>query len=191
MRRWPLHAVFAVILIGSFAAKYQTADLLAGHVNFALAVLHVARAQGLTFRNDTTIGDTDTHALVFDVPGCARQVLVLFLLTTFDQEPIARSAREPGYILRYVYIDRSWDKPNPLAVVTQRVKYSALEAFGLSQSVPSGNLLLLEFPAECHLGNDIDWRMAWSRNFLDAVEAATDPVNPHEMIGKSFGSMRH
>ena len=173
MRRWPLHAVFGAILVGSLAAKCQTAEPLAKSGSFEPAVIRVARAHGLAFRDYTTIGDTDTRALVFEAPGCARPVLVVLLLVSFDQEPIAQSAREPGYVLLYVYIDRSWGKADPLAVVTQRAKYAMLQAFGLSGYVPSWDLLLVEFPAECHLANEIDWRMAWSCNYLAAPETTS------------------
>jgi hypothetical protein len=163
MRRWPLHAIFAVILVGSLAAKYQTTDLFTKSANFESAVIRVAQTHGWGFRDYTTIRDTDNRALVFEAPGCARPVLVVLSLVTFDQDPIARSALEPGYVLRWIYIDRSWDKADALAVITQRAKYAVLQAFGLSQYAPSWDLLLLESPAECHLANEIDWRMAWSR----------------------------
>jgi hypothetical protein len=39
-------------------------------------------------------------------------------------------------VLRYVYIDRSWDKADRLAVVAERVKYAVLAVFGLTQYVP-------------------------------------------------------
>jgi hypothetical protein len=173
MRRWPLHAVFAAILLGSLAAKCENTDTLAKSGGFEPAVIRVARAHGLAFRDYAPIGDTDTRALVFEAPGCAGPVLAVLLLVTFDIEPIARSARGPGYVLRYVYIDRSWDKADPLAVITQRVKYAALQVFGLSGYVPSPDLLLLESPAECHLATEIDWRMAWSRNYLAAAETTS------------------
>ena len=35
-----------------------------------------------------------------------RPILVILLSVTFDQERVAGSAREPGYVLGYVYIDR-------------------------------------------------------------------------------------
>jgi hypothetical protein len=40
-------------------------------------------------------------------------------------EPAVRSAREPGYALRYVYIERSWEEPPRLAIFVERIKYSA------------------------------------------------------------------
>jgi hypothetical protein len=174
MRRWPLHAAFAAILVGSLATKYQATNPLAQSPNFEPAVISVARAHGLTFLGYTTIGDTDTRALRFEVPGCARSIMAVLLWTTFDQQPVVRSARAPGYDLRYVYIDRSWDTVKPFAVLTQRVKYAALHAFGLSPYHPSGDVLLLESPAECKFVNETDWRDAWIRQDLAASESTSD-----------------
>jgi hypothetical protein len=163
--------VFAAILVGSLAAKYQTTDLLANKDNFEPAVIRVAHAHGLAFRDYTTISDTDIRALVFEAPGCARPVMVVLLSVTFDQERVARSARQPGYVLRYVYIDRSWDKADRLAVVAERAKYAALAVFGLTRYLPSWHLLLIGSPADCRLADSTDWRMAWSRDYLVATEA--------------------
>jgi hypothetical protein len=166
MRAWPLHVVFTAILFGSLAAKDRTADLFAKSSNLEPTVMHVAKAYGLAFRDYTTIGDTDIRALVFEAPGCARPLLVVLLAVTFDQEPVAQSARRPGYVLRYIYIDRSWDKPHRLAVVAERAKYAALAVFGLTRYMPSRQLLLVETPADCRLADDIDWQIAWSHDYL-------------------------
>jgi hypothetical protein len=53
-------------------------------------------------------------------------VLVVLLLLTFEQEPVVRSAREQGDVLRYVYIDRIWDKPDRRAFFVERMKYAGL-----------------------------------------------------------------
>lgn len=162
MRRWLLHVAFAAILVGSLASRYHTTGHLAQGVSFEPAVIRAARLRGLTFRGYTPIGDTDIRALRFELPGCPRPVLVVLLWMTFDQASIVREARTPGYNLRYVYIDRIWDRADPAAVLTQQVKYGALYAFGLSPYIPSGDVLLLESPAECNFASDIDWRIAWS-----------------------------
>jgi hypothetical protein len=166
MRAWPLHVAFAAILVGSLATKYRTTDLLVEDSNLEAMVIRVARAYGLAFRDYKTIGDTDIRSLVFELPGCARPVLVVLLSVAFDQEQVVRSAREPGYALRYVYIDRVWDKPHRLAVVAERAKYAALAIFGLTRFVPSWHLLLVESPADCRLVDGIDWQMVWSRDYL-------------------------
>jgi len=123
MRVWPLHFVFALILIGSLAAKARTTDVLSESTSLEAAVIRVARSQGLAYREHTTIADTDIRALAFDAPACSRPIFVVFVLVTFDQASLVRSAREPHYAPRYVYIDRSWDKPHRLAVFMERMKY--------------------------------------------------------------------
>jgi hypothetical protein len=175
MRAWPFQVVFAAILVGSLGAKYQTPDLLVESGSFEPAVIRVARAHGLAFRDYTTIGDTDIRALEFEAPGCALPIIVILLSVTFDQERVARSAREPGYSLRYVYIDRSWDKADRLAVVAERVKHAVLAVFGLTRYVPSWHLLLVESPERCQVPDDIGWRFAWSRDYLIAT-GANPPV---------------
>ena len=104
MRAWPLH-------VFTLAAKDRTAELFARNSNSEPAVMCVAKAHGLAFRDYTTIGDSDIRALVFEVAGCSQPLLVVLLAATFDQEPLAQSARRPGYVLRYVYRPQSGQTP--------------------------------------------------------------------------------
>jgi hypothetical protein len=157
-----------MILVGSLVAKSGSTDVLSKNRNLESAVMHVARSYGWAFRDYTTIGDTDLPTLVFEAPGCAQPVLVALLLVAFDQEPMVRSAREPGYALRYFYIDHAWDAPHRLAVFLERTKYAALAVFGLTPYVPSPDILLVESPLNCRVADDVDWRVLWSRDSSSA-----------------------
>jgi hypothetical protein len=170
MRAWPLHLVFATILIGSLAAKERGADALSESGNIELAVLNVARSHGLAFREYTTITGTDIRALVIEAPGCSRPILVVPLFVTFDQDPIVRSARDQGDVLRYVYIDRTWDEPDRLAVFVERMKYAALATFGLTKYEPSWHLLLIESPLHCQVADAVDWRLVWNRDYIGTAK---------------------
>jgi hypothetical protein len=177
MRAWPLHVIFATILAGSLAAKERTADVLVRNDNLEPVVTRVARSHGLAFQGDVTLPGSSIRALVFDAPGCVRPVLVVVLSAVIDLEPLLRSAREQGDLLRYIYIGRSWDKPDRLAVFTERMKYAALAPFGLTRYVPSQDLLLVESPARCQAAIAVDWRDVWNRDYVTAtpapIEAAT------------------
>ena len=104
-------------------------------------------------------------------------MLVVVLSAVIDLEPLLRSAREQGDVMRYIYIGRSWDKPDRLAVFTERMKYAALAPFGLTRYVPSQDLLLVESPSRCQAAIAVDWRNVWNRDYLTAtpapIEAAT------------------
>ncbi len=177
MRAWPLHVVFATSLAGSLAAKERgAADVLVRHDNLEPVVTRVARTQGLAFRGDVTLPGTSIRALVFDAPGCVRPVLVVVLSAVIDLEPILRSAREQGDVLRYIYIGRSWEKPDRLAVFTERMKYAALAPFGLTRYVPSQDLLLVETPSRCQAAIAVDWRNVWNRDYLTATPAPIEPA---------------
>jgi hypothetical protein len=143
MRAWPVRVVFAFILAGSLAAKDRTSDAFVESRSLEPAVIRVAHSGGLAFRQGTTVIGTDIRTLAFDAADCSQPVLVTLLSVTFDQEPAVRSAREPGYVLRYVYIDRSWAEPDRLAIFIERVRYAALALFGLTPFVPSWHLLLI------------------------------------------------
>lgn len=171
MRTWPLHVVFAIILVASLAARERATDVLAESGNLEPAIMRVALSHALTFQQYTTITGTDVRALVFEAPGCSRPVLVVSLFTTFDQEPIVLSAREHGDVLRYVYIDRAWDKPDRLAVFVERIKYAVLATLGLTRYVPSWHLLLIKSPSPCRVADAIDWRPVWNRDYLTANKA--------------------
>jgi hypothetical protein len=167
MSTWPLHVVFAIILVGSLAARERAPDVLAESGALEPAIIRVARSHGLVFRESTTVTGTDVQALVFEAPDCSRPVLVVLLMMTLDQEPIvALSAREHGDVLRYVYIDRTWEKPDRLALFVERMKYAALATFGLTRFMPSWHLLLIESPSHCRVADAIDWRLVWNREYL-------------------------
>ena len=173
MRPWPLHVVFATILVGSLAAKERAADMLVDvdDLDRETAVMRVARSQGLAFRENATVANLP--ALVFEAPGCSRPVLVV-LRISFDDEPLVQSAREQGGVLRYAYIDGTWEKPDRLAFFIQRMKYAALATFGLTRYVPSGHLLLVDSPPRCQAADAIDWRNVWNRDYVGPARADTD-----------------
>lgn len=174
MRAWPLHAVFAVILVGSLAARERGADALDADGRLEAAAIGLARSQGLVFRAKAAIADTDVPALEFEAPGCSSPVLVALPLVTLDQEPVLRAARAPGDVLRYFYIDRRWDKPERPAILVERLKHAALAAFGLSRYRPTWRLLAVISPAGCRAADAIDWRTIWDRDPLRTAGDETD-----------------
>jgi hypothetical protein len=168
MRAWPLHVVFATILAGSLAAKERAADVLVDldDTDRERAVTRVAQSHGLAFRDYATLPGTHDRALAFEAQGCPQPVLVV-LRVQFDAEALLSFAREQGDALRYVYIDRSWEKPDRLAFFVERMKYAALATFGLTRYVPSGHLLLVDSPSQCEAITDaIDWRNVWNRDYV-------------------------
>jgi hypothetical protein len=170
VRAWPLHIVFATLLVGSLAARERAADVLveADISDLKSAVTRVARSHDLVFQHDLIVAG-NVLALTFDAPDCSRPVLVV-LRISFDFEPVLQSAREQGYLVRYVYIDRSWERPNRLAFFFERMKYSALATFGLSRYVPSGHLLAVGSQPQCPTVKTIDWRNVWNRDYIKAAE---------------------
>jgi hypothetical protein len=171
MRAWPAHLIFAMVLVGSLAAKDRASEALAESNDLEPAVMSVARANGLAFRGYTTIAGTDIRALDFRAVGCPQSVLIVVLSVTLDQDAVLRAASEPSYVLRYVYIDRSWERPHRLAIFIARMKYAILALFRLTHYVPSWRLLLIESPRDCPIVDGIDWRVVWNRDYLTANPA--------------------
>ncbi len=171
MRAWPVHVAFATILAGSLAAKESAVDTLVDldDLDRETAVLSVATSNGLAFRENAMLANIP--ALIFEAPRCSRPVFVV-LRISFDDEPLMRPARERGDALRYVYIDRSWEKPERLAFFVERMKYAALATFGLTRYVPSGHMLLLGAPSQCQAADAIDWRNVWNRDYISTTRAA-------------------
>src|SRR5437870_13372085 len=101
------------------------------------AVIRVAQSHGLARRDDAAVADENFRALKFEVPGCARPILVVLLSVTFEQEPLVRSLRRRGDTLRYIYLDQTWDTLNRLGVFVEWKKYKMLAGFGLTQYVLS------------------------------------------------------
>ena len=154
MRAWPLHVVFSTILLGSLAGKERAVDVLhADDATLQTAVTRIAQSQGLDFREYVTVGHL-LPAVAFEAPGCSRPVLVIANVL-FDEEPLMRFAREQGDDVRFVYIDRSWEKPDRLAFLVEKMKYAALAVFGLTRirairSPASGRLATALRNRRCH-----------------------------------------
>jgi hypothetical protein len=175
MRAWPLHIVFATMLVGSLAAKERADDVLVEFDNPDLeaAVTRIAQSHGLALREHVTVAG-NVPALAFEAPGCSEPVTVA-LRVTFDFEPFVASARDRGDVLRYVYLDRSWEEPDRLAFFIERMKYAVLATFGLTRYVPSAHLLLVDAPSHCQTVEAIDWRNVWNRDYV-AAGPGTEPA---------------
>jgi hypothetical protein len=173
MRAWPLHIVFASMLAGSLAAKELGADLPVDPAAFEPAVIGVARAQGLAFQGYETLTGTDIRAMVFAAPGCSRPLLIVVLQAGLDRQAIVHLNGEESDVLRYVYIDRSSEKPDRLVFFVERMKYALLKTFRLTRYDPIPRVLLVDAPSRCLIADRIDWRNAWNRDYLAAVR--TDP----------------
>jgi hypothetical protein len=175
MRVWLAHAIFAAILAGSLAAQGRAAGAPDDTPTlFEPAILSVARSHGLTLRESRTMPGMMSPTLIFEAPGCLKPVQVNLHLWTFEEQILTESAPQAGAIRRYVYLDRTWDAPDRLAVFVQRMKYRALATFGLTEYVPSQYFLLLEAPADCHVAEAIDWRSIWNREYLAAAQAKAE-----------------
>jgi hypothetical protein len=161
MRVWPARILFAVLLVGSLAAKDRSIDLLPETRDLEPAVIRVAQAGGLAFRQKTTFAGTDIPVLTFAAADCSLPVLVTLLSLNLEEDPTIRSRREPGYALRYVYIERSWEEPSRLAVHVERVKYAALAMVHLTRYTPFRQVLLVETPPQCSIVDDVDWQEIW------------------------------
>ena len=166
MRAWPLHVVFASMLVGSLATKELAADAPVDEADFDPAVIRVARAQGLAFREYSTFTGTNVRAMAFEAPGCSRPVQVVVTYEDLGQGAILGVGGEEGDVLRYVYIDRSWDKPDRLALYLQRMKYALLKTFRLTRYDPDPRVLLVDAPPGCQVADAIDWRNAWNRDYV-------------------------
>jgi hypothetical protein len=173
MRAWPLHIVFASMLVGSLAAKELAADAPIDSADFGPAVIRVAGAQGLAFREYSTLTGSPLQAMAFEAPDCSRPVLVVVLEENLDRAAMVDLGVE-GDMRRYVYIDRSWDKPDRLAFYVQRMKYAALKTFRLTRYNPDPRVLLVDAPSGCQIADRIDWRNAWNRDYLAAMQADTE-----------------
>ena len=171
-----MHVVFSTILLGSLAGKERAVDVLyADDATLQIAVTRIAQSQGLDFREYVTVGHL-LPAVVFEAPGCSRPVLVVANMA-LTEEPLMHFAREQGDDIRFVYIDRSWEKPDPLALLVEKMKYAALAIFGLTRHVSSGSLLLVASPPRCEIAAAIDWRNVWNRDYISAIRADLAAAN--------------
>jgi hypothetical protein len=166
MKAWFAHAVFAALVVGSLSTRMKTPDALSRAVDLEPAVFRIAQLHGLIFHSFLPVADTGRHALVFEAPGCAKPLRVFVRELNLAEEPFTQIAPEPDYSRRYVYVDKSWDRPDHLAVRVQQVKYELLSTLGQTQYLPGRELLQLELPPHCRAIEAIDWRMVWSRAYL-------------------------
>jgi hypothetical protein len=84
--------------------------------------------------------------------------------------------REERNVRRYVYIDRSWQKPDRLAFFVQRMKYALLKTFRLTRYDPNPRVLLVDAPLGCQIVDRIDWRNVWNRDYIAAGHNVVEPT---------------
>jgi hypothetical protein len=175
MRVYLVHTVFAVILLGTLLANDRAADMAIESDDIEPAAIRLARSHGLVLRGDAPATDANFRVLTFDAQSCAAPILVVLLSVTFEQEALVRSLLAKQHdVLRYVYLDRSWDMPDRFAVFVEWKKHRILSALGLTPYVATKNMLLLASPPNCHAADTIDWKVVWDRNYLAAARADYD-----------------
>jgi hypothetical protein len=171
MRVWAAHAVFATVLVGSLVARARPPEAPIVGASVEPVILSVARSQGLAFREYRASNTGWGRTIVFDAPGCSRPVWVTSRPLTFEDQAAIEVTTEQGYQQQYVFIDRKWNSPDRWAVSIQRMKYSLLAMFGLTEYAPWAFALQVETPRDCPAAESLDWRPAWSRTYLTASEA--------------------
>jgi hypothetical protein len=172
MKRWRGHALLAALLAGSLIVNSRTAERSPGLEQQTAAVIEVARSHGLIFRRPTSIASGAIEALDFTSKGCPEPIRAALLSVTFEQLPLLRAVQSAGREPRYYYYDRSWDRPNRLAVFWQHQKQRALSVLGLTRFVRSEYMLFVDAPRACLGAAAGDWRGIWSRAYLAAIKTA-------------------
>lgn len=162
MRVWAAHALFAAVLIGSLAGRERPAGAPLVGAGLEPIIVSVARSQGLGFREYLAGNTGEERILAFDAPDCSQPVLATWRLATFEDEATVESAPRQGYQQQFFYIDRKWSRPDSWAVSIQRMKYSLLAMFGLTEYAPSAFTLQVETPRDCPAAQNLDWRSVWT-----------------------------
>jgi hypothetical protein len=173
------HMVFAAVLVCTLVVNLRGSDLFGRTEKIELAVLRAAKSGGLVFSGYETTGLADLHVLRFEAPRCSSLVQVTVLLVTLEGEDLIRNAPEQGRV-RYIYTDRTWTEPNRFSMYLKRLELTALAVFGLTQYVPSWQLLRVESPIGCEAADAIDWQVVWDRDYLAAAQrekSATRELN--------------
>jgi hypothetical protein len=140
--------------------------------DIAPAVIGVARSHGLKLEEETATLTGPVRTLAFEAPACGRPVLISLLFVTLEEEPVVRAVGGQSDVVRYVYLDRTWNAPDRLSVFFEWKKHKALALFGLAQYVSSRYMLRLAWPPGCGVADTIDWRTVWNRDYLATVRDA-------------------
>lgn len=158
-----MRIAFAGLLVVSLVGKDPTKESLKETPDLEPAVIRVAQAGGLAFRQKTTFAGTDIPVLIFGAADCSLPVLVALLSLTLEEDPTIRSSREPGYALRYIFIEHSWEKPPRLAVIRGAGKIcrardaTPYTIHSISASAPGRD------PPHCSAAGDVDRQRIWQR----------------------------
>lgn len=172
MRVWAAHGVFAGILLALLAVQQRATD---AHYDDASllepSILRIASSHGLTLQGYRAMGGNMPQALIFEAPGCAGPVQINPLLSSFEEVSLMDDAPKQGYIRRYIYFGLSWDRPKPWAALVQRMKYSVLSMFDLTDYRPSRFAILVDTPKNCEAVLNINWSSAWNPEYLAATQS--------------------
>ena len=162
------HAVFGVILVVTLAANATTKDVLEDTGNFDPAILRVAESSGLIFLGRASEIDSGLQPLSFEAPSCSSPIRVTVMNITFEQDALTHETS--GYVTRYVYIDQTWDKPDPTGILLKRTSQALYAMFGQTRYMPSWHLLRIDAPLDCTAAEGVAWSLVWDRAYLAAAQ---------------------
>jgi hypothetical protein len=158
-----IHIVFGAILLASIAVDRQAGDVLDQNDDIAPAVIRVAQSHGLTLAEEPLATEQGARRLYFNAPDCGQPVSIAFLSVTMEEEPLMRATGRQSDVVRYAYLDRSWDAPDRFAAFFIWKEHRALLLLGLTPYVATRYMLRVSSPSGCRSIDNIDWQDVWKR----------------------------
>jgi hypothetical protein len=170
-------AAFVVLLVGTLAGKAQTSPTAGSEIPSVRAgVVDVLAGQGLAAREDkATQGHVFAGSILFDAPGCDREVRVVPVSISLWEAPLFREAIGPGHTKHFLYLDGTWLTEDRIGIRLEWLKHRALAMFGLSRYTTSSVVVLIVEPRGCEVVKSIDWRSIWEQPARLSVTRERDP----------------
>lgn len=169
MRAGTLRVSFVTLLLASVAANLlggpSGADWFGKSVDIESRVIEFLQSQGFIYRETREVTTGSLRSLVFEAPGCTRDLQVVPLSVTFEDRPRFDRIDQPGDRRRFIYLDRSSAVEDRIGMFLERAKHTALTLLRQTRYVPYRNMLMVTEPFDCHAAETVDWRPIWDRQY--------------------------
>jgi|EndMetStandDraft_8_1072994.scaffolds.fasta_scaffold232331_2 hypothetical protein len=168
MKARVLRGLLLAALVASVAVRFETnraREAMASDFDIGAAVEDVIRANGYALReNPVKPPKLLSRVVYFQRPECQQASLVLPHFINEEAAQLLPRVTEPGFEIRFFYIDGNWREQSRVAMALQWIKHLVLNMFGASPYIPVKLAIVLADPPNCRPVQAIDWRPVWERD---------------------------
>ena len=164
MTAWRTRVILAVVVVASLLVRLEG---LRDHGEPAVAVKMVEKIKTVLIEHGVAPLETSfdsSDVVYFQRPNCDRASWVTPYGLASDELIYLQKAIKPGFEARYLFLDKSWDAPDRLALYYRWARNLLLAGLGASRYTTQKTAILLVEPQGCDKTAPMDWSRLWRRD---------------------------